>query len=363
MKKFYHLLTRILQSLCVSNDVKQQEGDRKGRPYNSQFSIFNFQLSIFNFAFLFLPFSSFAQAFVQEATVTNVEFSCSGTIEVTYDLVTCGSSVDVTLYYSPDKCNWAEAITVSGTGSTSGQTTGTDKIIIWDAAADNVTFGKFYFKVEYPIPPLSSDPTPVFINGVYWSPVNLDFGGRFCENPWDYGALYQWGRHTDGHECSSSPLIGIQSSTDNPGHSNFIVGFSDWRNPSDALLWNSGTEALPVKTANDPCPDGWRVPTQTEFNTLIQSAVSNQEIAQYGTQGFLFTDNNNSNSIFFPFAGYRLSSNGAFNGYSTVGTYWSSTSLPTTQLSFNFGILFGGTFNNNWNPRASGYSIRCVSEN
>ena len=36
----------------------------------------------------------------------------------------------------------------------------------------------------------------------------------------------------------------------------------------DDKLWNSGTESEPIKTENDPCPDGWRVPTSVELETL-----------------------------------------------------------------------------------------------
>jgi hypothetical protein len=47
----------------------------------------------------------------------------------------------------------------------------------------------------------------VVINGICWATRNLDVGGVFVANPEYYGALYQWGRKTDGHESRSSQSI------------------------------------------------------------------------------------------------------------------------------------------------------------
>jgi hypothetical protein len=39
-----------------------------------------------------------------------------------------------------------------------------------------------------------------------------------------YGDLYQWGRGADGHQCRTSPTTTFLSSTDQPGHGDFIRG-------------------------------------------------------------------------------------------------------------------------------------------
>lgn len=58
-----------------------------------------------------------------------------------------------------------------------------------------------------------------------WAPTNL---GKSSINP--YGIFYQ--------------------------HRNFI---------ENDTIWNIGTETKPVKSYYDPCPDGWRIPTQKEW--------------------------------------------------------------------------------------------------
>ena len=335
--------------------------------YKSSLSDIGYRISFIAFcilhsAFCFFPAAAFAQ---KQATITNVDFSCpEGTIEVTYDLAVCEFSVDVTLYYSSDKCKWGEAFTVSG--DLISQTTGTNKKITWDAAEDHVTFGKFYYKVEYTLPH-PPEPNFVLISGVKWSPVNLDFGGWFCENPWDVGGFYQWGRRADGHECNSPtiPTINIQSSTDDPGHSLFIRHGTNWRNPINNYLWNSGTEANPVKTANDPCPDGWRVPTETELSTLITGNISKSWTSQNGINGYLFKNvPDDDNSLFFPDVKYRSGSSGSI--VVTITAYWGSSNTSVGSQAFQFRYdpsPLSNVYRMSNSNRSNGCSVRCVSEN
>ena len=68
-------------------------------------------------------------------------------------------------------------------------------------------------------------------------------------DPDSYGTLYQWGRLGDGHEYRSSATIGVQSSSDVPGHGSFITGYLlDWRNPPNNNLWQgeSSSSRYPV---------------------------------------------------------------------------------------------------------------------
>ena len=120
-----------------------------------------------------------------------------------------------------------------------------------------------------------------------------------------YGALFQWGRAADGHECitwTSSTTGAPQysttttlSSTDNSNHVNFIISASspyDWRNPQNDSLWQG------VDGINNPCPSGYRLPTEAEWNA---------ERTSWGN------GNNNlagayASSLKLPAAGYRNSS-------------------------------------------------------
>ena len=319
------------------------------------------------FYLLFLPLLFAFIAVDAQPTVTQVDFSCPGGITVTYDLI-APQPVDVTLYYSPDKCTWLQAITV--TGDVEDQTTGTNKTIVWNNFADSVSFGKFYFKLEAPQP----TPDCVMINGVCWATSNLDVGGVFCANPYDYGALYQWGRRSDGHESRTPAppfLLGPVSGTNLDGNGQpagscigaFLTGNYDWRTPSDGTLWNSGTETSPIKTVNDPCPAAWRMPTQTEQNSLTNTTNVNRVWTQEnGINGYRLTDINTGNTIFLPAAGYRYYSNGSFYYVGTGGAYWSSTPYYSTSADYLF-FTNSGIFVTSIYDRADGLSVRCVVEN
>jgi len=312
------------------------------------------------------------------------DFSCSGQVTVTYDLaVDCPSRADVALYYSPNNRDWAPATTVSGAGSLPGQSTGKNKEIIWDSDADNVKFGKFYFKVE------SSPSCPaggVIFDCVCWATSNLDEGGVFAANDYDMGALYQWGRQADGHESrtsanyptddltlengavSGADLVGGQVASTSGAYGKFIKQMNapyDWRTPQDDKLWNSGTEEKPEKnTAADPCPAGWRVPTYFELSKLNSPNVTRVWKTDYkgdgsNIKGHLLTDATLS-SIFLPAACKRESSNGQVYTWDE-GYYWSSR-IYSNDYAYYLNIYSSTLFSMNYNGRARGYSIRCVAE-
>jgi uncharacterized protein (TIGR02145 family) len=203
----------------------------------------------------------------------------------------------------------------------------------------------------------------VVINGVKWATRNLDTGGKFAATPESYGALFQWGRKDDGHESRSSATTETLSSTDNPGHGNFILALNsprDWRNPQNDALWNAGTESAPVKSANDPCPAGWRVPTDAEIATLFDSdKVSNEWTTQNGISGRKFTDNSTGSSLFLPAAGYRYSFKAAVLSAGEYGYYWSSRldGIYACNLLFYSDYADWNSFN-----RSYGQSLRPVAE-
>ena len=74
-------------------------------------------------------------------------------------------------------------------------------------------------------------------------------------------------------------------------------------------LWNSGSEAGPVKTEYDPCPEGWRVPTYAELKSLFmnRSAWTTNSIGQ---TGYWFSGSESYTDqvpqLFFPAANYYV---------------------------------------------------------
>jgi uncharacterized protein (TIGR02145 family) len=209
----------------------------------------------------------------------------------------------------------------------------------------------------------------VTISGVKWATRNLAAHGQFVENPKDIGVHFQWGRKGDGHECTNTWYIGPVSGSENfdvngqivdthDAYGKFVVAFGapeDWRYPRKDDLWNSGSEAVPIKTTNDPCPDGWRLPTHTELNKLGNGEWTTTPVA-----GYRFVDGNNT--LFLPAAGARYVYDAEIFGVGTNGYYWSSTTCSDPS-GFSYHLRFREQDSETiYNNRGSGLSVRCVVE-
>jgi hypothetical protein len=160
-----------------------------------------------------------------------------------------------------------------------------------------------------------------------------------------YGDLFQWGRGDDGHQDRSSSTTSTNSSTDTPGHGNFIKEGSspyDWRVPQYTNLWQG------VSGTNNPCPSGWRLPTEAEWE------------AERTTD---FTSNNGAGAfgsvLKLPVAGIRGGSNGSLYFVGSRGYYWSSTVSGTSarNLTFDFSDANMLAYR-----RSTGYSVRCIRD-
>jgi hypothetical protein len=161
-----------------------------------------------------------------------------------------------------------------------------------------------------------------------------------------YGDLYQWGRRSDGHQCRTSPTTSTLSSTDQPAHGSFILAPSepvDWRSPKNTNLWQG------VSGTNNPCPSGYRLPTETELNAERTSWSINNAAGAFASP------------LKLPMAGYRFYSNGSlyFVGTYGYGYYWSSTVFSTNSRFLTFGSRFAGMSTDN---RALGCSVRCLKD-
>jgi hypothetical protein len=220
----------------------------------------------------------------------------------------------------------------------------------------------------------------------------------------------------------------------------FVTGSTDWVTTSNDALWGNGQATTtetpgggnpyitggvtkyyqqPVKTVNDPCPAGWRVPTQDEWETLgnycdsrnaggsfsgiplegkapgsynpnlwwvpvangipdagATVAWSTTKVGGYAI--YLKTDWDSADDayktgvsplyaenapvplLFLPAAGYRYYYDGSALDVGSYGGYWSSSVNSTSAyyLNFNSGFVYPNTSSN----RAYGLSVRCVAE-
>ena len=171
-----------------------------------------------------------------------------------------------------------------------------------------------------------------------------------------YGDLYQWGRLSDGHETivwtSSTTSDGSEqnrdtmmlSSMDVPGHDDFILISGspfDWRSPQNDNLWQG------VNGVNNPCPSGYRLPTEAEWQAERASWISDD------------ADGAIASPLKLPVAGGRDYSDGSLYSVGTSGYYWSSTvsGSDARNLSFSGSDAFVYT-----GARAYGYTVRCLKD-
>ena len=207
----------------------------------------------------------------------------------------------------------------------------------------------------------------VKIGETVWAPVNCGYHAT----DFKYGKLYQWGRkYGQGYDGdATTPTIeegGISAITgQHKSKSNvFFRGTSkyddDWLYPQDSKLWNSGTDSNPVKTENDPCPEGWRVPTYAELDELNNN-YSSWTTDDNGQSGRWFSGPNlytaSVHQVFFPAAGYRYYNHGDVYNRGCNGYYWSSR--PYSYRA-NYLHFYGSDVIMNYRVRANGYSVRCV---
>ena len=163
-----------------------------------------------------------------------------------------------------------------------------------------------------------------------------------------YGDLYQWGRNSDGHQIrTSTPVTGPVASGSEG--SNFITSGGDWLTVPDYTRWAAS------KTANDPCPTGFKVPTDTE----LEAERNNGGTGFWGTGSAQNNAAGAYNSpLKLPVAGSR-NSNGALSPVGSYGYYWSSTVSGTFARSLNFDSSYASMYST---IQASGFSVRCIKE-
>ena len=172
-------------------------------------------------------------------------------------------------------------------------------------------------KIQYNGAPKS----PYFVNGKIFAPVNAGY------STYSGGLIYQWGRK-DGGYFTTSPvtLYGqtdiVTESTDISVANSNPTMFYTTLTGQTINTWNAGTEDEPAKAVNDPCPEGWRVPTKKEWLSLFNGSDNWSDFSASVKTGFNWSN-------------FRLFGNKA---------YYSGSYL---QLSYNDGLsisaLSGGS--------------------
>jgi hypothetical protein len=229
-----------------------------------------------------------------------------------------------------------------------------------------VNLNTMKLKLEAGTPP--TDDSGVLIGGVMWAKFNVDTPGMFTADPQDPGKYYQF-----------LSRLGYSTTDEWPGAN----GPGGANTPKDAGWYDE------PHTANDPCPAGWRVPRDGDFDNLrktgyrwrnANSAGNSVAGAFFGTNANSATIGNPGTSIFIPAAGRRTPAAGTLEQNGSQG--WVHTGNPYYGVSSqivvfkNSGTTSSSDWGNTWlnrqernddNPTAvaaynwgTGASVRCI---
>ena len=169
-----------------------------------------------------------------------------------------------------------------------------------------------------------------------------------------YGSLFQWGRYSDGHELvnytDGNTGVSVYGTTttnatsDTPGHNLYISETSspsDWRVPQNDNLWQ-GESGI-----NNPCPQGYRLATRSEMNTLVSAEnITNRSSA--------FTS-----SLALTAAGNQHPSSGLIQGQGSICEYSTST---VDGVNFKMRYIDGSFTVDANSSRVSCMPVRCIKD-
>jgi uncharacterized protein (TIGR02145 family) len=284
-----------------------------------------------------------------------------------------------------------------------------------------------YYWVELDVP--TTNTSPNYSNASGKLKVLATSLGTETANAADFGDIYQWGRISDGHQTigwsytesgtttktrivdfdAATTANQIAKTTGTIAYDSNLPSLASDANPtpfwqitdndhkgkfvtSNNNVWQASTgnadqyilaTSTYAKTANDPCPSGWHVPTTHEWGALgstnVNFNVTQQRYpttynywrypssASFGSSahvgGIVVTQGTNQNGtarLFLPAAGIRHNKNSI--GLSLIGGngyYWSSTNSSTAAYAL---IFASGNVQTAAAIKGHGFSVRCVSE-
>ena len=156
-----------------------------------------------------------------------------------------------------------------------------------------------------------------------------------------FGDLYQWGRNTDGHQVRTSTTTSVLSATNSPNHSDFILASSDWLTVSDDNLWQG------VNGINNPCPQGFRLPTESECEEERLSWTTNDAAGAFASP------------LKLTIGGARSRMSGAIGNVGTFVGYRTSTLNGTQSRLFGISLTTSLMADRD---RADGNCVRCIQD-
>jgi len=116
------------------------------------------------------------------------------------------------------------------------------------------------------------------------------------------------------------------------------------------------------------CPNGWHVPTNTEWATLVNAlggdTIAGGKLKETGTVHWKTPNSGATNSIGFGAlpGGYRIINDGTFEGITENGYWWSSTELADPGRSRGMYYMGEGVYRYGCDGITGGFSVRCLKD-
>jgi hypothetical protein len=183
-------------------------------------------------------------------------------------------------------------------------------------------------------------------SGTLWATCNVG-----ADTPEGYGDYFAWGetQPKDTYNWSTYQYCMGSSNTLTKYCNNSSYGYNGFTDDLTTLLPED--DAATINWGN-----GWRMPTQAEFQELIDNTTAIWT-TQNDVNGYLFTASN-GNSLFLPATGFRLNSNLYFPG--GEGDYWSSSLSAYPSSAWYFYFDSDGYNMGHGHDRYCGRSVRPV---
>ena len=233
------------------------------------------------------------------------------------------------------------SLTVLSTDATNSQGTTTFYVAPYYAKLYAIKNGQTYYGPEIEF--LPNWPTTPQTAGKIWVQANLG-ALRVATSSTDedsYGWYYNWGKPTDGHQFRNSPVSDTRFSSDTPTPGIFTCcgnNIIEWQTTRNTNLWSG------VNGTNNPCPSGWRLPTKSEWETLLSTspAITNSSTAY-------------SSNLKLPAQMGRDRGDGTIKSNNTNNIYWSGDASNSSWAWHHSGGIATGAFHLTY-----GAAVRCV---